>query len=219
MKHFVLGDIHGCYYTLIDLINKLPIESDDKLVFVGDYIDRGPHSRLVVEYVESLTEEGTAIALKGNHEDMCVYAQRMNDNMLWVHNGGLTTLKSFCGDPLPDKAKIPEEILDWMDNLPLTFETDDYFVCHAGIDPDYPLNQQDPDDLIWIRNKFLNDDTFDVGKKVVFGHSAFKEGPWIKENKIGIDTGCVYGLNLTAFCLETFEFYTVPKNERDKNEI
>ena len=90
MKTYAIGDIHGCLHTLLALINKLPLERQDKLIFLGDYIDRGDHSKQVVDYVKSMTESGQAIALMGNHERMCIDANGGSGywQQIWTKNGG-----------------------------------------------------------------------------------------------------------------------------------
>jgi len=228
---YIIGDIHGCYHTLIGLMNQLPLEKTDKIIFLGDYIDRGLYSKQVVEYVKSLTESGQAIALMGNHERMCLDTF---DHRMWLHNGGDTTLDSYDTRPQSEREmpypmdedlradwlrslpKVSQDHLNWMESLPTFYEDEKYFYVHAGINPNYPLEQQSEQDLLWIRNPFLNSDR-NFGKTIVFGHTPLKS-VLIKPNKIGIDTGCVFGYGLTAFNTETNEFFNQPLDERDKNE-
>lgn len=235
MSHFVVGDVHGCFHTLVKLINQLPMESGDKLIFVGDYIDRGPHSKQVVDFVKELTESGQAIALMGNHEKMCVdsYNGSGYSTQTWVCNGGEATIESY-DERTDEEKKRPSKVLDeeayhawrsnlprvskehveWMANLPLSYEIDDFFICHAGIDPEVPLDRQFEDDLLWIRGEFINYNKC-LQKRVVFGHTPFKK-PQILSNKIGIDTGCVFGHSLTAVCLESLEIYQEAQDDRDE---
>jgi len=231
MKTYAIGDIHGCYHTLLRLINKLPFEQGDKFVFLGDYIDRGLYSKQVVQYVKELTESGQAIALKGNHEDMCT---KKRDAQIWISNGGDTTLNSYDTRTPEEKVrpdfrdeeasalwrknlpKVPKEDKEWMEKLPLFYEDDKYFYVHAGVYPELELENQIEDDMLWIRNRFLNSKVF-FGKIVVFGHTPMNK-VLIQKNKIGIDTGCVYGLELTCYCPETNTYYSEKLNERDQNE-
>jgi len=237
MKNYVIGDIHGNYFSLINLLNKLPMQNYDKLIFIGDYIDRGPHSKRVVEFVKELQESGQAVALMGNHEKMCLDSYRGSGywGQVWMRNGGGKTIDSydtrtkeekkqpsFADEDYEEKydiwmSRLPEvskEHLDWMESLKLSYEVDGYFICHAGIDPEVELEYQSEDDLLWIRNEFITY-ALPLPKKVVFGHTPF-EKPQILSNKIGIDTGCVYGNKLSAYCLETAEVFSVEQDDRDE---
>lgn len=233
MRRYVIGDIHGCYFTLLDLINKLSIEKGDKLIFLGDYIDRGPHSKRVIDYIMSI-EGPDVITLMGNHERMCVDANRGSGywGQTWMNNGGGITVDSYDERTEEEKvrpsllypelqdewrAKLPrvsEEHIQWMESLPVFYEDDDFFYCHAGIDPDYSFDDQIEDDLLWIRNRFLKSENV-WPKKIVFGHTPMQKVQ-IKENKIGVDTGACYGNMLSAICLDTMTVYSVPHNDKDE---
>lgn len=234
MSNFVVGDVHGCFHTLVKLINQLPMESGDKLIFVGDYIDRGPHSKQVVDFVKELTESGQAIALMGNHEKMCVDANLGSGHwgQTWMMNGGGATIESYDTRSEDERAipptfdtearakwhenlpRVSKEHVEWMASLPITHEVGDFFICHAGINPEFSLEEQREDDLLWIRNEFITY-AMPLSKRVVFGHTPFKK-PQILSNKIGIDTGCVFGHNLTAVCLESLEIYQEAQDDRDE---
>lgn len=206
MRTIVVGDIHGCYNELKELIVELKTKKEynkdtDRLIFIGDYIDRGRDSDKVIKYIRELQRDNDkVIALKGNHEDMCVnYYKYREDN--WKYNGGNATIKSFHGH------KQLMQNLTWMENLPLYYE-DDYFVyVHAGIDVDKPLDKQSNYDLLWVRESFIyNPKKFN--KRVVFGHTPTqsltgKDKPcFTYTDNIAIDTGCVYGGKLTALIIE-----------------
>ena len=233
MRTFAIGDIHGCYYTLLELMNKLPLESGDKIIFLGDYIDRGLHSKQVVQYVKEMADAGQAIALLGNHEKMCIdtYNGSGHWGQTWRNNGAEQTVDSYDARSPEDKImppmfdterrdewnanlpKVSNEHITWMESLPLTHEDEKYIYVHAGINPDYPMNEQVEDDLLWIRNKFLNCPT-QYPKIVVFGHTAL-EKPIIKHNFIGLDTGCVYGNFLSAMCMESGTLFKAEHDDRD----
>ena len=222
MKHYVIGDVHGCYLTLLTLINKLPFEKGDKLVFVGDYIDRGKFSKEVVEYIKEMNELGDAIAIKGNHEVMaCDFYNNDPNGRIWMINGGKETIQSYYPKHAPemidyysDDFKIDQDHLDWMASLPLSYETEKYFIVHAGVRPNIALAEQHEDDLIWIRNHFLNSD-YDWGKTIVFGHTPMKDINLELSNKIPVDTGCCFDFKLSCICLETKEIYSVETNQKD----
>lgn len=241
MASFAIGDIHGCFYTLLDLMNKLRLESGDKVIFLGDYIDRGPHSRLVLDYLIDIVDQKNIIALMGNHERMCVdsYNGSAHWGQVWMQNGGGATVDSYDERPEEERTSRPpanlgdeesmeararwyeslpqvsKEHIAWMADLPTAYETDDFFFVHAGIDPEEPLEEQTEQDLLWIRNQFVTY-AFPLPKRVVFGHTPFEKAQ-ILSNKIGIDTGCVYGGKLTAINLDSMTLIQAEKNDKDGN--
>lgn len=209
MRTIIIGDIHGCYRELTELITKLTqekkyIPEKDRLIFIGDYIDRGDNPRMVVKYVRALQDKygENVIPLKGNHEDMLLdYVANADQN--WLYNGYEATLLSYEGY----KEELKNDIW-WMSALSLYYE-DDYFIyVHAGVDKDLPMDQQDDETLLWVRQEFyLNPRTYD--KKVIFGHTPTmfmgkEDTPqWLNDgNDIAIDTGCVYGGTLTSLIIE-----------------
>jgi len=201
---FAIGDIHGCLNHLTNLIQMLDINTEDTLVFIGDYIDRGPDSKGVLDFILDLKKDlKKVICLRGNHEEMFLnfYLGR-KDALLFLRNGGQSTLASY--GMLGKSAngivgKLPDTHLQFLKSLPLYFETEDYIFVHAGLRPGISLKQQDPCDLLWIRDEFIFS-TVDFGKIVVFGHTPFREPFFQMHNKIGIDTGAVYWGKLT--CIE-----------------
>jgi len=207
---FAIGDIHGCMDKLGTLIDQLDIEFEhDTVVFIGDYIDRGPRSFEVVEYLINFKKRHQNIVfLKGNHEDMLEKYLSGVDRFTYLANGGQQTLDSYLEqDRIPKTFPIPDSHLDFFKSLVLFFETDRYIFVHAGLKNKIPLNLQKSHDLLWIRGEFIHSD-YDFGKQVVFGHTPFPE-PLVLPNKIGIDTGAVYGNKLTCVKLPELEFYQV----------
>ncbi len=208
-KTFVVGDIHGCFDKLSALMNKLPLnETRDQLIFIGDYIDRGPSSFDVVNYLIDLKKRvpGT-IFIKGNHEDMLQNYLDGSDRFTYQINGGQQTLDEYLNRSDNKEAfPIPAEHLKFFDSLQLYYQTDDYIFVHAGLREKVPLESQDKMDLLWIRDEFIHSD-FNFGKRVIFGHTPFKE-PLLQANKIGIDTGAVYGNLLTCVQLPELEFFS-----------
>jgi serine/threonine protein phosphatase 1 len=221
MKTFAIGDIHGSYYSLLDLFNIIPYDKDSRIVFMGDYIDRGKYSKEVVQFVKEMVEcNEHAVAILGNHEDLCIGFHKGDrwSEEVWARNGAFDTLRSYYGDEkLPNRPRIDEEHLEWMEQLPLMHQDEFHIYVHAGLHPDLNIDYQIRDDLLWIREEFIRSEK-DFGKIVVYGHTAYKDGPRIEDNKIGLDTGCVYGLKLTAMCMETHEIYQVPMNPKDKSD-
>jgi serine/threonine protein phosphatase 1 len=208
---FAIGDIHGCLIKLKELISKIDIDyKNDTLVFIGDYIDRGESGREIIDYVLRLKSDyKNMICLLGNHEQMLMRYLEGVDEDMYLRNGGISTLRSyeiFPSDNLEErKRKIPAEHRQFYESLLPYHETENYVFVHAGLRPGLPLDEQTMDDLLWIRYEFIEaDDAF--GKTVVFGHTPLLS-PLIDKNKIGIDTGAVYGGSLTCVELPEIKIY------------
>jgi len=207
-----IGDIHGCNRKLKQLLDRIKVDPHaDILVFIGDYIDRGPEVRGVIDTLRDLKEAcRNVVCLRGNHEDMFLnYYLEGQDEELFMYNGGQSTLSSY-GLTLADARAgtgFPENHLRFLSSLPLSYETQEYLFVHAGLRPGVPLAAQSPDDLLWIRREFI-DAECDFGKTVVFGHTSLYK-PLIEKNKIGIDTGAVYGGCLTCIELPSRKIYQV----------
>jgi serine/threonine protein phosphatase 1 len=207
-----IGDIHGCNRQLRQLLDRIAADPrTDTLVFIGDYLDRGPDVCGVIDTLLELKQTcpGT-VFLKGNHEEMFLnFYREGRDEMLFLVNGGASTLDSYGLTPAEARAgrAFPEDHLRFLASLPLTYETEDYLFVHAGIRPGIPLADQSSEDLLWIRHEFIESDR-DFGRTVVFGHTPLRE-PLIAKNKIGIDTGAVYGGRLTAIELPARRIHQV----------
>jgi serine/threonine protein phosphatase 1 len=196
---FAVGDIHGCFDKLTALMEKIDIEwRRDKLIFLGDYIDRGPDSYEVVEYLVNLKKQHpNIIFLKGNHEEMFENYLSGKNRLNYLYDGGQQTLDSYMNHRKKDAGyPVPEEHLDFIRALVLFHETDDYIFVHAGLKKGVPVEKQRSDELLWIRDPFVRSRA-NFGKRVVFGHTPFLE-PLVEPNKIGIDTGAVYRNRLTC---------------------
>ena len=207
---YAVGDIHGCYDKLLALMEKMDIDFDsDTLVFLGDYIDRGPQSFEVVAYLADLKQRyANTIFLKGNHEEMLEKYLSGEDRITYLVNGGQQTLESYMNRPRPEgEPAIPSMHLEFFKSLRIYHETQNYIFVHAGLKNKVPLEKQKTEDLLWIRRRFI-ESKYDYGKMVVFGHTPLHE-PLLLPNKIGIDTGAVYGNRLTCVRLPELVFYTV----------
>ncbi len=199
-----IGDIHGCIDKLETLITRIDVSEQDTLVFLGDYIDRGPDPKGVVDLVLNLQREcaGQVICLRGNHEEMFLdYIAGVNQEA-YLYFGGRATVESYSADT--GRFRVPEDHIRFFRRLPSFYETPDYVFVHAGLRPGVPISQQVDEDRLWIRSLFINS-SYDWGKRVIFGHTPFLV-PRIEENKIGIDTGAVYGRELTCLILPEVEF-------------
>ncbi|MFW5639542.1 MAG: metallophosphoesterase family protein [Thermodesulfobacteriota bacterium] len=207
---YAIGDIHGCLDKLRALMDQVEPEIDpaqDTLVFLGDYIDRGPSSFDVVEYLIRLKARFTDVVfLKGNHEEMLELYLNGVDRTIYLMNGGNQTLENYLDhsdENEPDP--IPVAHRNFLSSLTLFHETEEYIFVHAGLKEKVPLDRQKHEDLLWIREKFIYS-TYDFEKQVVFGHTPFTE-PLVMPNKIGVDTGAVYGNKLTCVKLPQLEFF------------
>src|SRR5947207_3525727 len=158
-RFYVVGDIHGCARELDALLEGLPLAGGDTLAFIGDYVDRGPDSRGVVDRLLALRARTDlrTIFLKGNHEDMCLaYLGRAGSwGESWKMNGGGATLRSY-GVPADvagaaAAARFPAEHVAFFESLHMSFATDEFLLVHAGIRPGLSLAEQDREDLLGIR--------------------------------------------------------------------
>lgn len=221
MLVYAIGDVHGCIGLLNNLLDSIARDAKEfdaerrMLVFVGDYIDRGPNSAAVVERISTdLPLEFDSICLQGNHEAMMLNFLDHPDNFdLWDRNGAEATLASYGMDPrayasdlvgmAQCRAALLEAIPAWhmrfFKTLNLSATLGDYFFAHAGVLPGTPLDRQRPSDLMWVRHDFL-DAYEDFGKLVVHGHTPMKE-PEVRSNRISIDTGVWKYGRLTALRL------------------
>jgi len=223
---YAIGDIHGRADLLNQLHGRILQDADNKyphfkrvIIYLGDYIDRGTGSKQVIDQlIHSTLTDFTAIHLLGNHERMLL--DFLKNNMrgeIWFMNGGLETLKSYqvslsllnelnykkLADAL--LQKLPPEHLLFFQSLKTHYTEGSYFFCHAGVNPHTPLEQQNEDDLIWIRDPFLNSKK-NFGKTIVHGHTVSQK-PVLLPNQIGIDTGAVFTNHLTCVVLTRNEPY------------
>jgi serine/threonine protein phosphatase 1 len=220
---YAIGDIHGRADLLASLLAQIAADAAKSvgvrrrsLVFVGDYIDRGPDSRRVVELLlRALPRDFDVHFLKGNHEAIMLdFVEDPSRLGQWLANGAEATFRSYGVDVVglvrggaePEiwrrafLAAFPEEHRRFFESLELAVSLGDYLFVHAGIRPGVPLEAQNPQDLIWIRGEFLRSEA-DFGKVVVHGHTPTAL-PDMRANRIGIDTGAVFTNRLTALRLE-----------------
>ena len=202
---YVIGDIHGCLAPLKRLLEHLePDLYQDRLLFVGDYIDRGPDSRRVVDYILKLRArypcQGILSASRATTRSCLRTFSAGRNQQVFLLNGGRSTLADYWGEDWARQSELnmPLDHQRFYQELLPFYTTDDYIFVHGGLKPGVPLEQQAEEDLFWIRGEFIAA-TGDLGRRVIFGHTPFKQ-PLILPNKIGIDTGLVYGNYLT--CLE-----------------
>jgi serine/threonine protein phosphatase 1 len=220
-RAYIVGDIHGRHDLLRILHEQVQADSSDyggakRIVYLGDYIDRGHESKNVVEeLISHPLPEFERVFLKGNHEDALLsFLTDFNAARDWFQFGGEATVFSY-GVSMPPGTRsdnmlkdiqaslntaIPETHIQFFNALRTSYEIDDYLCVHAGIDPGRPLDRQRDEDLMWIRDEFLWSKK-DHKKIIVHGHSI-SETPDVQINRIGIDTGAYYSNRLTCLVLE-----------------
>jgi len=230
-SRWVIGDIHGCIATFQTMVEQeINLQPGDTLFLLGDFIDRGPGNKAVIDYILRLQEQAYDVRpIKGNHEFMLLEALGSETYYtLWMRNAGMTTLHDFRIDveqfPGPEGVRmIPASYLDFFQQLPYYWESEGFFLVHAGLNPEslHPLN--DTDTMIWTRREEYNP-AFLNGRKLIHGHSPLLLEEILRRisNKdtliYNLDGGCVYrdfpGLgNLVALNLDSGEFRVLSNQE------
>lgn len=223
---YAVGDIHGRADLLEALLREIaedavrhPEAGTKQLIYLGDYVDRGPASSAVIDMVLHDAPPGfEVVALMGNHEEMMLrFLEDIAVGRTWMMNGGDATLLSygveppsmFAGTPRVHHAqqefaeRLPARHKRFLEGLAVSHVEGDYLFVHAGVRPGIALDQQRTEDLLWIRDEFLGSD-HDFGKVVVHGHSITRD-PEFRPNRIGIDTGAYRSNQLTCLVLEGTE--------------
>ncbi|WP_368185851.1 metallophosphoesterase [Aestuariibius sp. HNIBRBA575] len=214
MSLYAIGDIHGHLDKLTRAVDLIERDGgpDAEIVFVGDYTDRGPQSREVIDFLIEARSAGRKWTfLKGNHDRAFQYfmqpVPRFDPHMLvgmdWLHDriGGKTTLRSY-GVEIDERSRyeevlkqahelVPQSHLNFLDQTTMMHRQGDCVFVHAGIRPGIPLGAQAENDLLWIREPFLSN-TDDHGPLIVHGHTALKH-PQHYGNRINLDGGAAYG--------------------------
>jgi serine/threonine protein phosphatase 1 len=214
---YAIGDIHGRFDLLEAALSQIERHSAGlrrRIVFLGDYVDRGPESRSVVERLIPLNRAGEIICLKGNHEALMVdalNATKPGAFARWGANGGHETLASYGARDHPDPAcVIPHDHVRWMTTLPLTSADPHRIYVHAGFSPRKPLEDQSEETCLWIREKFLRAPGRDLPGHVVHGHTPYWEGkpdpeaPELLDHRTNLDTAAFATGILTIGVFDTY---------------
>lgn len=233
---YAIGDIHGQLAMLEEALTRIERDGSRgaRIVFLGDYVDRGPESKGVIEVLRQGLAEGRSwICLKGNHDRLFEWfvtppAPRQDPHLLlgyhWFHEriGGRETAESY-GLDVPDRirqkdlasefrAALPPGHLEFLQDLRLSHHEAGKFFVHAGVRPGVPLAEQDEEDLLWIRQEFLKDNS-DHGALIVHGHTPV-DAPERKHNRLNLDTGAGYGRPLTVAAFEGDDIFTLGTSGR-----
>ena len=231
---YAIGDIHGCLDELNALLSLITTDLENRnltnstfrdgtstdgeltaqLIFLGDYIDRGPDSKGVIERLCTLKKaHPNTVFLKGNHEACFLdYITDPEDMMHWLDWGGTETLASYGLEPPPPLAGaryaedlsnlIPKSHITFLNSLALTHIEGDYLFVHAGLRPGVALAEQREEDLLWIRKRFHNTPTKErPSYTIIHGHDPVKK-PANKGWRINVDTGACWSGQLTCVVLE-----------------
>ncbi len=216
---FAIGDIHGCVTELRLLLNELPLTPTSKVIFLGDYIDRGPHSKEVIDTILELQKKVNIVTLVGNHEQMFLsFLEQPQSELagMFIYNGGGATLASYSDESAD--YRIPSEHLDFFKNLRIAHQEEGFYFVHAGV-PEKSLKkiefEEDLNDLLWIREPFLSSD-FNWGIRIIHGHTPVKRVD-LKKNRINLDTGCVFNRRLSALGLPSCRVFSAARQERGKH--
>ena len=225
MNIFAIGDIHGCLKQLVDLQDKIfnyprYKKESDLIIYLGDYIDRGPNVKDVINHMLKLQKEKVnSIFLMGNHEQIMIdFAfNKINNLSYWLNLGADQTFKSYnievaefikdgFGDDKIDRlrsvllSELPDEHIHFLKNLRLSYSVGNYLFVHAGINPEKTLKNQDKKDLLWTRSEQFFDKNFKFEKIIVHGHTP-EEKVVNFPYRINVDIGCFFSGKLSCVCL------------------
>ena len=232
---YAVGDVHGQFEELERVLALIEKDggSEAQIVFLGDYVDRGPDSKAVVQrLVDGAAAHPNWVCLKGNHDryltrfydDVTVFDPRTRTGLIWLNPilGGDKTLLSYGVEaaedmdlaPIHDATRqlVDQNHIQFLQNLQLYHETDELLFVHAGVRPGIPMTEQQEDDLIWIRDGFL-DFNGDFGKLVVHGHTALDFAKH-EGNRVNLDGGAGYFRPLNAAVFEGTECWLLTEAGR-----
>lgn len=216
MKSFAIGDIHGHLTALKSLLEVIPFVQGDQLVFLGDYVDKGPDVRGVLDFLCGFAERPNTIFLRGNHDQMLLDAYEDPSKFgIWECLAGADPLASYgCGTTEELLGRIPEDHLKFLRNRCVDqFEIDRFIFVHGGIRPDRSPSQEDTDHLHWLTLAMAS--PHETGRTVICGHSAQASGQIADlGHTICIDTGVSKGGRLTCLDLVGFDYWQSTEDGR-----
>ena len=208
MRTLAIGDIHGSCTALKTLADYVRFTPDDLIVTLGDYIDRGPDSKGVIDFLIELRKSHQVITLKGNHEVMMENARHSDQELyFWLFNGGEEAMASFGSNrPALIATEIPSKYWTFIKSCERYYETDHHILVHGGLEPDTDLKDQDDNHLYWQR--VFETKPHKSGKTIVCGHTPQVEGyPLVLEHALCIDTFACRGGWLTCMDIDSGEYW------------
>lgn len=210
MRRFAIGDVHGCAKALRGLIEAIDPQLDDEVIFLGDYVDRGPDSRDCIEQIIELQNRTRVVPLRGNHELMlCGVAYGGLDDRIWLENGGFTTVASYGGR----LDKVPEHHRTFLSSLRTHYETENEIFVHACYDPTLDMDLLSDDVRYWTHLSHPLPAPHVSGKRVFVGHTPQRDGRVLHAGHlVCLDTGCFCGGYLTAIDLDDLSITQVDRH-------
>lgn len=203
-RTIAIGDIHGCSTALAALLNAIEPTADDLIITLGDYVDRGPDSRGVVQQVIDLAQQVPVVPLLGNHEIMMLDALRGGELQFWLDCGGAQTVASYNGG----LESIPDAHRSFLRSCRRFYETENHIFVHANYDRNLPLDQQPDDLLFWTHLSYYLPGRHRSGKTAIVGHTPQPDGSVMDLGYLlAIDTCCFGGLWLTAVDVDSTEIW------------
>ncbi len=192
-RDIIIGDVHGCNKTFNKLLKTLKPTHEDRIYLLGDYIDRGPNSKGVIDTIIDMRQQGLSVrALIGNHEYMLLQSvNNVREYLNWVYNGAEETLMSFN---VNSPHEIDEKYLNFFRHLEYYIELDDYVIVHGGLNFDIGDPFSDKFSMVWIRNRHVDKSKIG-GKRLIVGHTPLPledVKSFLTEDRIMLDGGCVY---------------------------
>ena len=195
-RTIAIGDIHGCSAALGSIIRAINPQSDDMIITLGDYVDKGHDSKGVLEMLIELNGRCRLVPILGNHDEQMLRAREdSNSFKWWMEFGGTATLDSYGSSG--QTSLIPDEHFDFLKSCVPWFECDTHFFTHGNYDPDLPLDRQDGRVLRWLSMRDVVPGPHVSGRTAVVGHTPQPEVLDLG-HLICLDTGCAYGGKLTA---------------------
>ena len=215
MRTLAIGDIHGCHTALTTLLEQVQLQSTDKVIFLGDYVDRGPASRAVIESLIHLSKTCSAVFLRGNHEEMMLDAREEFGGLrLWKGCGGVETLLSYGAvNGQTWIEAIPAAHWRFLERTRKYFESEAHIFVHGCVDPELAMEEQSDLWLYW--ENFEQIRPHRSGKRIICGHTPQRAG---QINDVGfaacVDTGAVYGGWLTCLDVDSGEYWQANENAK-----
>ncbi|WP_435007182.1 metallophosphoesterase family protein [Tundrisphaera lichenicola] len=209
-RTIAIGDIHGCSRAIKSLIETIQPSEADRIILLGDYVDRGPDSRGVIDRLIELCTRCRLIPLLGNHDQMMLDAIDGAPPFAWYENGGLEAIDSY--GPGRDPGAIPKEHADFLRSCLSYFETESHIFVHANYDPDVAMKEQGVAMLRWASLRSFIPGPHESGKTVIAGHSSQKSGKILDlGHLICIDTYCYGGGWLSALEIASGQVWQVDR--------